>query len=209
MDKKRIIFSVDGTLVQTHREPLQEFLEQEAQGSGEYFKNHFPDILADYETRFSVYNKDQLLWHLNRYSKQKLTPRFLEDLFLFNAKVEPQPTEEIKATLEYLKKKKYELVILTNWFKTPQEEKLRALGIRQYFPEVYSGEDFLKPNPESYHLAMGKHSVKECYIVGNNYELDIKGAAYVGLEGIYLDPTDQHDYKGPKIKKISELTRYL
>ena len=82
MDKKRIIFSVDGTLVQTHREPLQEFLEQEAQGSGEYFKNHFPDILADYETRFSVYNKDQLLWHLNRYSKQKLTPRFLEDLFL-------------------------------------------------------------------------------------------------------------------------------
>ncbi len=209
MEKKRIIFDIDYTLLEPNYHREKAFFRQVTPHSGEYFFTHMGDILKDYESRYSFYNKDQLLWHLNQYSNVPLPPYFIEDWFQFNTDLDPQPMEEAKRVLAYLQEKEYEIVALTNWFKEPQEEKLRVVGIRSYFDEIYGGDTFLKPNPESYRVAMGKHKAEDCCIVGDDYLNDIQGAAFVGLDGIYLERKEEPKCSAPKIKRLGELKKYL
>ena len=45
-------------------------------------------------------------------------------------------------------------------------------------------------------------------MVGDNYEIDIKGAENAGIKAILLDPKNKYEYKD-KIKDINELEELL
>ena len=56
--------------------------------------------------------------------------------------------KELISTIEQLCKK-YELVILTNYFEQPQKNRLKKIGISDYFSEFY-GEKVIKPYKQAF-----------------------------------------------------------
>ena len=109
---------------------------------------------------------------------------------------------DIVDVLEYLKTKDYELIVLSNWFKFTQINRLKKMGLYDYFVEVYGGDDFLKPNLISY-LSICD-DVSECVMIGDNYNNDFLGPKNIGMEAILYDPDDKVSEKC-KIKRMNEL----
>ena len=100
--------------------------------------------------------------------------------------------------LEYLKNK-YELVVLTDWFKEQQIERLKNSKIIEYFQEVYAAEKTKrKPFKEAFIQAIGENKPEECIMIGDDFQRDIEGALKAGLQAIYYNPNDID-----KIEKIS------
>ena len=120
-------------------------------------------------------------------------------------------TEEDKniiPLLEYLSKK-YELVILSNWFRYSQVKRLENLGIDKYFTDmVYADEVKCKPHKEAFLKAIGNHKVIECLMVGDSMKIDIGGARQIGMDAILIDSKNKYKYKR-KIKNINELMDIL
>ena len=117
--------------------------------------------------------------------------------------------KEIYETLEYLSKK-YELVVLTNWFEKQQAKRLETVGILKYFSKVYAPETFLiKPNKEAFMKAC-QNKPEEAVMVGDSLKADIEGAINAGLKAIYINKNAE---KGSKdyitINEFSELKNIL
>jgi HAD superfamily hydrolase (TIGR01549 family) len=108
-------------------------------------------------------------------------------------------------TLDYLSKK-YELVVLTNFFTVAQETRLKRFGIRDYFKEVYGADDNSKPNKAAYIMAANKTKLNECLFVGDNLVNDYERPIELGMEAIWLtkEKTDKRS-----IKNINDLRRLL
>ena len=95
---------------------------------------------------------------------------------------EEYPKEDFE-TLAYLSKK-YELVILTNWFIECQIKRLENIGICKFFTEFYGAEQCTKPYKESFEQAAGKLQMDEIAMVGDSLKMDIKGALDAGIENV-------------------------
>jgi HAD hydrolase, family IA, variant 1 len=92
------------------------------------------------------------------------------------------PKEDFE-TLAYLSKK-YELVILTNWFIECQIKRLENIGICKFFTEFYGAEKYAKPYKESFEQAAGKFQMDEIAMVGDSLKMDIKGAIDAGIKNV-------------------------
>ena len=55
--------------------------------------------------------------------------------------------DDVVYTLQYLKQK-YDLVVLSNWFKESQEERLKRLGLNKYFSATYMTENIPEENTQ-------------------------------------------------------------
>ena len=78
----------------------------------------------------------------------------------------------IKKTLQYLKQK-YDLVVLSNWFKKSQDERLKRLGLDKYFSTTYMTENIpMKPNKEAFEIAKGPYEFSECVMVGDSLKTE-------------------------------------
>ena len=93
--------------------------------------------------------------------------------------------------LEYLKPK-YRLYILSNGFAELQARKMQSAGIGHYFDGVVLSEDIgvNKPHREIFEHALRVANVAadRALMVGDNYEVDIKGAQGVGIDQVYYNP---------------------
>ena len=103
--------------------------------------------------------------------------------------------------------KKYELVILTNWFYISQYNRLKKAKIANFFKEIISGETAMKPNFKAFKKAMGDHLPEECLMVGDNYLIDILPAKKLGMS-VYLI-TEKEEKDIPTIKNVYELKSIL
>ena len=111
--------------------------------------------------------------------------------------------------LEYLSKK-YELVVLTNWFTIPQENRLKHVSINKYFKKIYGGELYIKPNSKAFLNACDLYKPNECLMIGDDYNKDIIGASKAHLQVIYFNyknKENKNNYK--EIKDLKELERIL
>lgn len=113
---------------------------------------------------------------------------------------------EYESMLEYLKSKDKSLVVLTNWFKYTQEERLRNAGILEFFDGVYAGDLNLKPNKESYLNACGNYHVNECIMIGDTIEKDVIGPNKFGIDSIYYNPENK-EYDKSKILSINSFDK--
>ncbi len=82
----------------------------------------------------------------------------------------------------------YELVLLTNYFKESQLNRLNRMGIGNLFLECF-GEELIKPNDEIYLKACGGHLPCECVMIGDNLYLDIEKAQSLGINTIWVNHT--------------------
>jgi putative hydrolase of the HAD superfamily len=91
--------------------------------------------------------------------------------------------------LEYLFPR-YSLYIITNGFREVQNKKLKNTGLSRYFEKVFVSEDIKAPKPN---LAFFEYAVKsanarkqESLVIGDDWEVDILGAANFGIDQVYL-----------------------
>jgi len=149
---------------------------------------------------------------LNEYgvSDNILAGRLCEDYI----RISPTKTILIPHThhaLEYLKQK-YSLHIITNGFNEVQFTKLRNSGIDKYFQRVITSENagYMKPRIEifNYSLASANARKKECIMIGDDLETDIRGARNAGIDQVYFNPrmAEHHESPNYEINSLKELT---
>lgn len=210
---KRIIFDLDNTLIEWKNEywdGVEEALKFE---HIKYTKQDIKDIenaMNKYESEYNIYTKENMLECINKYIKIKVNMEFLEKCLEHFSNCAPNKmNKEIYETLEYLSKK-YELVVLTNWFEKQQAKRLETVGILKYFSKVYAPETFLiKPNKEAFMKAC-QNKPEEAVMVGDNLKADIEGAINAGLKAIYINKNVEKSSKDYiTINEFSELKNVL
>lgn len=113
-----------------------------------------------------------------------------------------------EATLSYLSNR-YNLHILSNGFGVGQRLKMKNAGIDSFFNSVTTPDDAgaKKPNPAIFKAALvkAKATKESSVMIGDNLEVDVRGAEQAGFYPIYFNPYEDSDYIGHQIKTIAEL----
>ena len=98
-------------------------------------------------------------------------------------------------TLEKLKQRGYQMHIITNGFREVQYKKLSNSKLDKYFHRIFVSEEVNAAKPDR---AIFEHALKTCnarksrsIMIGDNWEVDILGAARVGIDQIMIsNPLD-------------------
>lgn len=177
---KRIIFDLDDTLIPWQSKYNLAFAEalKEHQLNLDY--SLVSELISTYYNYYSRTTINDMIEHIKRVYGAKVDEKFILTWLQKLGKMSSIDSTLIK-TLEYLEKK-YELVVLTNWFYESQFKRLQTAQIASYFIDVIGGDDYLKPNPLSFMMALGNNRSRDCLMVGDNYEIDIKPAQMLGLQ---------------------------
>ena len=95
-----------------------------------------------------------------------------------------------REVLEYLKPR-YRIYILSNGFAELQSRKMQSAGISHYFDGVVLSDDIGVNKP---HRAIFDHALSvagvtadRALMIGDNYEVDIKGAHGAGIDQVYYN----------------------
>jgi putative hydrolase of the HAD superfamily len=118
-------------------------------------------------------------------------------------------------TLEYLWEMNYRLYILTNGFLSTQKKKMAFSEIDKFFIRIFSSEEIgvNKPRKGIFHWAVSSiHAHKrECLMVGDDLEVDIRGAMNYGIDAVWYNPGQTKSEFIPTytITDIGELTQLL
>lgn len=145
----------------------------------------FLEAISSYETVFNNYNKKDYLKHFGKYLGVELEDDFLRVFFDELKSSVPSENTKLKDVLTKLSQK-YELVLLTNYFKESQLNRLETMGIKDLFTEYY-GEELIKPNDGIYQKACGEHQPNECVMIGDDPYLDIEKPQSLGMNTIFVN----------------------
>lgn len=187
---KRLIFDVDGTLITgvNFIKPIETTLKR-LNLYNESNVRSFLEAISTYEKSYNNYNKKDYIQYFENNLGTKLDDRFINIFFEELKNCVPQNTKKLKETIEVLAKK-YELVLLTNYFKESQLNRLNTMGIGHLFLECF-GEQLIKPNNEIYLKACGSYQPSECVMIGDDLYLDIEKAKEIGLNTIFVNSKNQ------------------
>ena len=89
--------------------------------------------------------------------------------------------------LEYLKANGKDIVILTSWFSGTQVPRLKRTGLYGYIDKIVAGEDAMKPDLESFELAIGETQKADCLMIGDSIKSDKVGAENAGIDCYIVD----------------------
>lgn len=183
---KRLIFDIDGTLIRgvSFHPAIAKTLHK----LGYYTEGNvklFMEVKDKYEEEYSYFDRGEYIKYLNKHLNIALDDSFFLVFFEELRKCIPNNNKNLKKVLEDLAKK-YELVILSNYFEESQMNRLSAMGIGHLFLEYY-GEDIMKPSDDAYLRACGNHETQECLMIGDDPYLDIRRARDLGFKTIFIN----------------------
>ena len=145
---KKLIFDLDNTLIIWKDEYSLElkYLLEEYKVDTDYKK--VDKIIDDLEYKHDTISKEILLNDINNNLNLNLDISFSKKLEKRQSKLSFVNNDLIDV-LDYLSKK-YELVILSNYFTNIQKNRLKNAKIDKYFSKVLGGDEIkLKPRPEA------------------------------------------------------------
>ncbi|MBQ3415177.1 MAG: HAD family hydrolase [Clostridia bacterium] len=203
---KRLIFDVDGTLI-----PGVDFtlaISQTLRNLNLYSTENLRKLkhgIDTYEELFNNYNEKDFTSYMSKVLEYELPSNFYSILGKEEEKVILDKNEKLIGTLNELSKK-YEMVLLTNYFRKTQVNRLNNMGIGKFFSKCY-GEERIKPNYEAFINSCGNNRPNECVMIGDDIELDIKGAKKAGLNTIFVNSKNVKDIKVNTItvKKVEDI----
>ena len=211
---KKIIFDLDNTLMMFDKKYINSYCKVLKNNN---FDSSYDQALSlfesvdRYEKQGKKYNKQDLLdfvnKDLNKNYKMKLVDEILD--IIGTCWINPVSLELVD-TLKYLSTK-YELYVLTNWFTASQARRLENVGILKYFKKVV-GADMVSPKPalEAFSYIIKDTNLKDCMMIGDNIDIDIKGALNAGIKTILYDYKNIYNsFTGNRITKIEELKEML
>lgn len=188
---KRLLFDIDGTLISGVS--FQTAICQTLKNFHLYSSYHYSQMkkaLETYEDYYTSYTSKQYISHINKHLglQTRLSDTFLE-CFFENLKMVVPPIGEsnkIREMIEKLYKAKYELILVSNYFEISQRNRLRTMGINDYFSDYY-GEKLIKPHSQVFLDAIGDCKPEECVMIGDNLKLDIAPAISNGISTIFIN----------------------
>lgn len=118
-----------------------------------------------------------------------------------------KPFEDVIPTLAALKS--HRLGIITNGDSTQQRQKLRKIGIKDYFQVIVAAGDIgiSKPNVEIFEYAchLAEEEPADCYYVGDSMESDIIPCEKIKMKGIWLNRKSENRRHSRTIRNLNEL----
>lgn len=187
--KKRVIFDIDGTLlpkINFEKSVIQSFNELNLPYNKKIIDS-FIEGMLDYEKYFDRYTLKNYFNHLYNKTNGAITYEFVLNYLNNPQRLVPNEiSKEVYDVLEYLSLK-YELVVLTNFFKEVQEKRLEQFDLAKYFLEIIGGDLFIKPDEKSFLAAKGKLNLEDCIYVGDNIDIDLLGAYNAGMDFVLVD----------------------
>lgn len=205
---KKLIFDLDNTLIMWKDEYVNALKKTMKKYNINEDADYINSLIDNYEKHFDRYDKKLLMDHINENIDSKVDINFIDD-FLYEIGFMSELDLEVIDTLEYLFKK-YELVVLTNWFTIPQTNRLKIAKIDKYFKYVYGGEEVIKPRKDAFIRACENNNLDECIMIGDNYDIDIIGAYNAGIKPIFMNPKYKENKKHvTEIHKFSDLKDIL
>ncbi len=159
---KRLIFDLDNTLI-TWEDTYYEFAVKNV--CKDLHLANYSEILNivitsidNYEKNYEYFSINNMVTLLNKnanisnYSHITFDKIFVQKLiYYFTFCIPNKADPSVSETLKYLSKK-YDLVILTNWFEEPQITRLKKLDILQYFSHVYGTEKIKNKTKPNYNI---------------------------------------------------------
>ena len=151
---KRLIFDVDGTIITgtTFDKAMTKTLLKYNIFSEEN-KQKFINATITYEDNYNGYEKNQYTQYFSKVLGYQFDNDFLDIHFknLVTYAI-PKVNYKLIEKIDQLSKK-YELVLLSNYFENLQRDRLEHIGINKYFSEYY-GEKICKPNKQVFFEAI-------------------------------------------------------
>ncbi len=210
---KRIIFDLDNTLIMwddNYYDTLDEALNYFNIDYDNNTKLNLIKAVDDYENRYDKYDMNDMRLLMEEYANISLPNDFVYRWTIYLEKCIPNNLDsELEEILKYLSSK-YELTVLTNWFKDEQVNRLKNYGIYKYFSNVIATEKIKnKPYKEAYMESSKPYDLEECLMIGDSLQKDVEGAIKYGMDAILYDY--KNEYKGnlKKVKKLIDLKNYL
>ena len=210
MEKQRVIFDLDGTLLTNDPGLEREYFEDVfGKEGGDLILSQIPELLGNYENRYPVYDTAMLARYLTATTGFSFSPKIIEEWVNRLAFVPDEKEAHIDEVLDYLKSKDMSLAVLTNWFAGTQIPRLKKAGLLEYFDQVYTGELFLKPHKEAFYGAIGSYQPEECIFIGDSVERDYIGPKACGMDAILYDKRNIHHKSLVKVRNLNELKSKL
>lgn len=208
---KRLIFDIDGTLITgvSFDKAIRGALERVGALSDENVQKYISAI-GTYEIVNGNYQIEKYLKHFSDALGIELDEEFLQGLFGNLARYAvPENNQELFETIDSLSKK-YELVLLSNYFEQSQRGRLESMGIDRYFSEFH-GEKVSKPDRQVYLDAIGNHKPSECIMIGDSLDLDIIAAKKFGLNTIWINEKGvlQNRVRTFSLRKVTDIDEKL
>ncbi len=94
--------------------------------------------------------------------------------------------------LEFIKKRRIPMFIITNGFREVQHKKLEATGLKNYFHKIFISEEIKAPKPSheifSYALTSANARKESSLMIGDDLEVDVVGAIRFGIDAVWYNP---------------------
>lgn len=117
-------------------------------------------------------------------------------------------------TLNYLKQKKYKLIIASNGYEDLQMKKINSKLDTNLFDDIFISEQCgcHKPDIQFFKevVRMVSVSASQIMFIGDNFANDVMGPLNAGMKSIWItDKSVETNYHGLKINRLAELKKYL
>ena len=187
-DYKKYIFDLDYTLLIPDWSKEDDFLRRSIplEEQEEFFKQKQP-ILNKYELEFPRYDFKTLSDFFKSFGFH-VSEEVINGWMIHNGEtIKDEVADGVLELLEYLKANGKEIVILTSWFSGTQIPRLKRTGLYGYIDKIVAGEDAMKPDLESFELAIGNTSKDDCIMIGDSIKSDKVGAENAGIDYYIVD----------------------
>jgi putative hydrolase of the HAD superfamily len=215
---KAVLFDLDGTLYDRDRLAAELFEQQYALFAAELHdvphERFMRDVLTmddhGHGSKQSGYAALGKSWGLDATVAERLLAHFSESYDGFC-----HLTDDVRRTLDELRRRRFKLGVVTNGGSAMQRRKLAALGIDRAFDAILVSEEegLRKPDAAIFRRALARLEVaaEEAMFVGDHPVADVEGAHRAGLRAVwkfvpYWPPVVAN---APAIRELSEILALL
>ena len=222
---KYLIFDVDNTIIrynedfypQSYKIAFQKLGLDESNAEKVFF------LINEYESLLSeenpCYNREEMLDYINNNLHTNYDMSLIDELlYVFSHHWTRKEDIMIKKeTLDYLYKK-YDLYIYSNYFADAIAERIKSLGLLEYFKGVFGADVYGTKEFESSYKkildALG-WKAEECAMIGDSKKRDILPPSNLGMKTILVDDDGLRDNPAIyvkdyiKINDVNDLTKLL
>ena len=191
---KRFIFDLDYTLLIPDWSREDDFLRRviPLEEQEEFFRQK-QLILNRYELEFPRYDFKTLSDFFKNYGFSVSEEVISGWMFHNGETIKDEVVDGVIELFKYLKKKNKDIIILTSWFSGTQIPRLKRTGLYEYIDQMIAGEDAMKPDLESFELAIGNINKEDCIMIGDSIKSDKLGAENAGIDYYIVD--EEHSIK--------------
>ena len=185
---KRFIFDLDYTLLIPDWSREDDFLRRviplEEQ---EKFFRQKQLILNRYELEFPRYDFKTLSDFFKSYGFSVSEEVISGWMFHNGETIKDEVVDGVIELFNYLKSNNKDIIILTSWFSGTQIPRLKRNGLYEYIDKIIAGEDAMKPDLESFKLAIEDTNKDDCIMIGDSIKSDKIGAENAGIDYYIVD----------------------